>query len=186
MLFVFVYVTVLFLKLSMELTSFIRSIPNFPSEGILFRDITPLVGSTAAFEHTLEKMSELVRKVEFDKIAAIESRGFIFGAPLASRLGKGFIPIRKKGKLPFATVSTSYDLEYGSNTLEIHQDALTQHERVLIVDDVLATGGTAKASSQLIEMLGGELAAFLFLIELTALGGRTALDRYQIERLIEY
>ena len=170
----------------MELKSFIRDIPDFPSPGILFRDITPLIGNTAAFEHTLVKMAEVVKDVGFDKIAAIESRGFIFGAPLAKMLGKGFIPIRKKGKLPFTTVSTSYDLEYGSNTLEIHEDALTKGERVLIVDDVLATGGTANASARLIELLGGEVAAFLFLIELTFLAGRKTLDRYTLHRLIEY
>ncbi len=170
----------------MELKSFIRDIPDFPSPGILFRDITPLIGNTAAFEHTLVKMAEVVKGVGFDKIAAIESRGFIFGAPLAKMLGKGFVPIRKKGKLPFKTVSTSYDLEYGSNTLEIHEDALRKSERVLIVDDVLATGGTANASAHLIEMLGGEVVAFLFLIELSFLNGRKVLNNYSIHRLIEY
>lgn len=170
----------------MELRSFIRDIPNFPSKGILFRDITPLIGNTAAFEHTLHKMAELVRGTEFDKIAAIESRGFIFGAPLASLLGKGFIPIRKKGKLPWQTVSTTYDLEYGTNALEIHKDALVKGEKILIVDDVLATGGTANASARLIEMLGGEVSGFLFLLELTFLNGRKALKEHNIYRLIEY
>ncbi len=170
----------------MELKSFIRDIPDFPSPGILFRDITPLIGNTAAFEHTLVKMAEVVKGVGFDKIAAIESRGFIFGAPLAKMLGKGFVPIRKKGKLPFKTVSTSYDLEYGSNTLEIHEDAIIKGEKILIVDDVLATGGTANASAHLIEMLGGEVVAFLFLIELSFLNGRKVLNNYSIHRLIEY
>jgi adenine phosphoribosyltransferase len=170
----------------MELTSYIREIPDFPSTGILFRDITPLIGNTAAFEHTLVKMAEHTSTISFDKIAAIESRGFIFGAPLAKMLGKGFIPIRKKGKLPYQTVSTSYDLEYGSNTLEIHEDALGIGEKILIVDDVLATGGTANASARLIEVLGGEVSAFLFLIELSFLKGRKTLEGHTIFRLIEY
>lgn len=170
----------------MELKTFIRDIPDFPSPGILFRDITPLIGNTAAFEHALMQLAEVVRDVEFDKIAAIESRGFIFGAPLAKMLGKGFIPIRKKGKLPWEIVSTSYDLEYGTNVLEIHKDALTKGENILIVDDVLATGGTAGASARLIEMLGGEVVGFLFLIELTFLKGRSTLNEHTIFRLIEY
>lgn len=170
----------------MELKTFIRDIPDFPSPGILFRDITPLIGNTAAFEHALMRLADTIKDIEFDKIAAIESRGFIFGAPLAKMLGKGFIPIRKKGKLPWQTISTTYDLEYGTNSLEIHKDALTKGEKILIVDDVLATGGTAGASARLIEMLGGEVVAFLFLIELTFLKGRGALDGHPIYRLIEY
>jgi adenine phosphoribosyltransferase len=170
----------------MNLKEYIRDVPDFPEAGILFRDITPLIGSTSAFEYALQAMYEKVRSLKIDKVAAIESRGFIFGAPLAKMLGVGFIPIRKKGKLPYKTVSTSYELEYGSNTLEVHSDALTKGERVLMVDDVLATGGTSKASADLIRMIGGEIAAYVFLIELTGLGGRAVLDGDKILTVITY
>lgn len=162
----------------MDIRSIIRDVPDFPKKGIIFKDITPLLGDPAAFAAAIDALAERYEKAPFDKIVAIESRGFIFGAALAYRLGKGFVPVRKPGKLPAETVSETYDLEYGKDTLEIHKDALKPGEAVLILDDVLATGGTLEATAKLVERVGGRVHEIATLIELTFLGGRKRLGRY--------
>ncbi len=159
----------------MNLETFIRDIPNFPKPGILFKDITPLLNSPEAFAHCLE---ELVSKTPdtIDKVIGIEARGFFFGTAIAQKLSAGFIPVRKKGKLPYTTISENYSLEYGDDALEIHEDAVRKGDRVLIHDDVLATGGTAKAVVNLVERLGGTVVQCNFLIELEFLNGRKQLN----------
>jgi adenine phosphoribosyltransferase len=164
------------MRLQMDLKAYIRDIPDFPEPGILFRDITTLLREPKAFQHVLECLVEEYKDQQIDYVAGIESRGFIFGTPLALQLGCGFVPIRKPGKLPAAVFSESYTLEYGKNTLEIHQDAFgSVGSRVLIIDDLLATGGTAMAAGKLVEKAGGTLAGFGFIIELTFLNGRAKL-----------
>ena len=170
----------------MDLTKHIRDIPDFPAEGILFRDITPLLNNPEAFSETIDELYNAVSGMQIDRIAGIESRGFIFGTPLALRLGVGFVPIRKPGKLPAETVSEEYDLEYGTNTIEMHTDAIQPGERVLIVDDLLATGGTAEAACTLIERVGGTVAGLVFVIELAFLNGRTKLDGREVVSLVIY
>jgi len=170
----------------MDLTKYIRTVENFPEKGILFRDITPLLGEPEAFRYAIERIQALVADQKIDRIAAIESRGFLFGAPLAAAAGLGIALIRKKGKLPYSTVTKSYELEYGSNTLELHSDAILPGERVLIVDDVLATGGTAHAAGELVRMLGGEVVGNTFLIELLALKGRERLAAEPVYSLLQY
>ena len=170
----------------MDLKAFIRDIPDFPEPGILFRDITPLLRSPQAFSHVIERLSDRVRHEEFDTIVAIESRGFLFGAPLAHQLGKPIVPVRKPGKLPAATYSTEYTLEYGENTMEMHQDGVNAGERVLIVDDLLATGGTLAAAANLVEMSGGVVRAMVVVVELTGLSGRNSLGAYDVVSLVEY
>ena len=170
----------------MDLKAFIRDIPDFPEPGILFRDITPLLRSPQAFSHVIERLSDGVPREEFDTIVAIESRGFLFGAPLAYQLGKPIVPVRKPGKLPAATHSTEYTLEYGQNTMEIHQDGVHAGERVLVVDDLLATGGTLAAAATLVEMSGGVVRAMVVVVELTALSGRNSLGAYDVASLVEY
>jgi len=145
-----------------KVSEFIRDIPDFPKKGIIFKDITPLLASKDAFKSAVELMVQPYKNKGIDKVASMESRGFIFGAAVAMELGCGFIPIRKKGKLPYKTVSQTYQLEYGTDTLEIHEDAVSHSEKILIVDDVLATGGTAKAVCSLIEKIGGAVAAYVF------------------------
>jgi adenine phosphoribosyltransferase len=157
------------------LRGFVRDVPDFPSAGILFRDITPLLASPAAFHQAVQAMAEPFRAKRPDKILGVEARGFMFGAALAQELAVGFVPVRKPGKLPRATFRSSYGLEYGTDTLEIHCDACARGERVVIADDVLATGGTAEAASRLAEQLGAEVVAFSFFIELAALNGRARL-----------
>lgn len=159
-----------------DLRPYVRDVPDFPTPGILFRDITPLLADPDAFAAAVEAMSEPFRDAAADKVVGIEARGFMFGAAIARVLGLGFVPARKPGKLPGATERVSYGLEYGSDGLEIHTDALSAGERVLIVDDVLATGGTAAAAAELVERLGARVAALSFLIELAALGGRSRLS----------
>ena len=159
-----------------DLRAFVRDVPDFPTPGILFRDITPLLADPAAFAAAVEAMSEPFRSSAAEKVVGIEARGFMFGAAIARALGLGFVHARKPGKLPGATERVSYGLEYGSDGLEIHTDALSRGQRVLIVDDVLATGGTAAAASELVERLGARVAALSFLIELAALGGRSRLS----------
>ncbi len=168
------------------LASFIRDIPDFPKKGIIFKDITPLLASRDAFMSAIKMLAEPYKDKNIHKVASMESRGFIFGAALALELGCGFIPIRKKGKLPYKTVSQTYQLEYGTDTLEIHEDAVKKGENVLIVDDVLATGGTAQAVCSLIEKIGGNVAALCFLIELEFLKPREKLQKYNIFSLIKY
>ena len=169
----------------MDLRSAIRDIPDFPEKGILFRDITPVLQDGALLRAAVDQIAELAAKYEFDVVAGPESRGFIFGVPLAVKLGKGFVPIRKFGKLPYTTVRKSYDLEYGSATIEMHTDAVRPGQKVLVVDDLLATGGTARAIVELIDEVGAKIAASIFLIELSALEGRKAL-KGPIEAVVTY
>lgn len=170
----------------MDLYSFIRDVPDFPKPGILFKDITPLIENGEAFRTAIDQFYTIAEPLKLDKIVAVESRGFIFGAPLADRLRIGIAVARKKGKLPYKTYSSSYSLEYGTNTIEMHQDSIASGERVLIIDDVLATGGTAHATQDLVRQLGGEIAAFAFLLELTFLNGRMQLDDASVMSLLEY
>ncbi|UCG49281.1 MAG: adenine phosphoribosyltransferase [Phycisphaerales bacterium] len=163
-----------------ELQRYIRSIPDWPKKGILFRDITPLLADPKAFAGAIEALSAGFLHAGVQYVAAVEARGFVFGAAVAEKLGAGFVPIRKKGKLPFETVSVSYDLEYGTDTLEVHRDAVGKGDKVLMVDDLLATGGTMAAACRLIEKLGGEIAGITFLIELGELRGREKLGGYRI------
>jgi adenine phosphoribosyltransferase len=170
----------------MDLRSRIRDVPDFPQPGILFRDITPLLGDPVALRQSIVGLAELAGGVAPDCIVGIESRGFIFGVPLADRLGLPFVPVRKPGKLPAARMSVEYSLEYGQSRLDIHEDAMTPGSRAYIVDDLLATGGTALAAAKLVEMIGGTVAGFGFVIELRALGGRGRLHGYPVEALVTY
>ena len=170
----------------MDLAKTIRDVPDFPKEGILFKDITTLLKDPAALKETVDRMLAYCQGKEIDFVAGIESRGFIFGVPLAYALGIGFIPIRKPGKLPAETISESYSLEYGSNTLELHQDAIQAGQRVLIVDDLLATGGTAQATCKLIERLGGEVVGLLFAVELKFLDGRAQLAGQEVTSIVAF
>lgn len=169
-----------------QFKALVRDVPDFPKPGILFRDITPLLRDARGLAAVVERLAEHFRDRRVDLVAGIESRGFLFGTPLALALGAGFVPIRKLGKLPARTVSREYSLEYGSNHLEIHADAVRPGERVLLVDDVLATGGTARASAELVEELGGELVGAAFVVELTALGGRRLLPDREVVSLLRY
>ena len=170
----------------MDLASTIRSVPDFPIEGILFYDITTLLKNPEALKASVDQLVDHYQNTGIDVIVGMESRGFIFGMPVAYQLGIGFVPVRKPGKLPAETVSESYDLEYGTNTLEIHVDAIEQGQKVLIVDDLLATGGTAKATCNLVEKLGGEIAGVAFVIELNFLKGREKLQGYDVFSLLSY
>lgn len=170
----------------MDLKAHIRDIPDFPLPGILFRDITPLLGEPAAFRAVLDAMELEARERAAGAIVGIESRGFIFGAPLAERLALPFVPVRKPGKLPAARQSVEYSLEYGESRLDIHDDALGRGTRAFIVDDLLATGGTALAAAKLVEIIGGEVAGLAFAIELTALDGRGRLSGYRVASVITY
>ena len=169
-----------------DLKKHIRNIPNWPKPGILFRDITPLLENPQAFTASVDALSADFTAAGIDCVAAVEARGFIFGASVAEKLGVGFIPIRKKGKLPFETETITYDLEYGTDTLEVHKDALKKGAKVLMVDDLLATGGTMAAACKLIEKIGGCVAGITFLIELTDLPGRDKLGNYNISTVISY
>jgi adenine phosphoribosyltransferase len=164
----------------------IRDVPDFPKPGIVFKDITPLLGDAAKFRQTMDLMAEMCRDLKADQVVAIESRGFIFGGALADRLGVGFVPVRKPGKLPWRRVSRTYDLEYGTDALEMHQDALRPGVRALVVDDVIATGGTARAVSELIEQVGAQVAGYAFLVELGFLDGRRKLDGYEVRSLVRF
>ena len=170
----------------MELKDYIRDIPDFPIPGILFRDITPLLAAPAAFACAVDRLAEHYGGGALDAIVAVESRGFLFGAPLAQRLALPLIPVRKPGKLPAATLSVEYALEYGANTLEMHTDALAPGQRALIVDDLLATGGTLAAAARLVEQTGGVVAGVGVVIELTGLEGRRELEQYDIFSLMQY
>jgi adenine phosphoribosyltransferase len=170
----------------MDLATTIRSVPDFPIKGILFYDITTMLKDPAALKESVDRLTDHYRQAGIDKIVGIESRGFIFGLPLAYQLGIGFVPVRKPGKLPAATISESYALEYGTNSLEIHVDAIDKGQRVLIVDDLLATGGTAKATCNLVEHLGGTVASLAFVIELNFLKGREKLTGYDVFSLLQY
>ncbi len=170
----------------MNLEELIRDIPDFPTPGILFKDITTLLKNGPAFRQALDEMTEAYKDQKIDVVVGIESRGFIFGAPLADRLGAGFVPVRKLGKLPAKTIAADYALEYGTNTIEMHADAITPGQRVLIVDDLLATGGTVQATARLVEQLDGDVIGLAFLIELKFLKGRERLLGYSITTLVEY
>lgn len=169
----------------MTLKKYVRLIQGFPTKGVLFRDITPLLADADAFDTAIGKMSIPYIYKDIDKVCGIESRGFIFGAAIAHKLGVGFVPIRKEGKLPFTTESVTYDLEYGSATLEIHTDAIEEGDRVLIVDDLLATGGTACAAVELVRMLGGKVVAVVVLVELLEFDSRSKLGGIEVLSLIE-
>ncbi|MGB9592944.1 MAG: adenine phosphoribosyltransferase [Anaerolineae bacterium] len=170
----------------MDLAQMIRDVPDFPVKGILFKDITTLIKDPAAFREAVDRMAAPYEGMEIDLVAAIESRGFIFGAPLAYKLGAGFVPVRKPNKLPAETISASYTLEYGTNTLEMHKDAIRPGQRVLLVDDLLATGGSAKAAATLIEQLGGKVVGVAFLIDLTFLHGVEKLKGYDVFSVIQF
>ncbi|MCL2935315.1 MAG: adenine phosphoribosyltransferase [Trichodesmium sp. St15_bin1_1] len=170
----------------MELKNLIRAIPNFPKSGIIFRDITTLLSNPDGLHYTIDILTEKCSEFQPDYVAGIESRGFIFGVPLAYKLKVGFIPIRKTGKLPAPVHSVVYDLEYGQDSLDIHQDAMPPGSRVLVIDDLLATGGTAGATGKLIEKANCNLVGFGFVIELKDLGGRQKLPKVPIMSLIEY
>lgn len=170
----------------MDLKDKIRVVENFPKEGISFKDITTLIGDGDALRCAIDKMAEHLKDKNVDVILGPEARGFIFGVPVAYALGVGFIPVRKPGKLPCETISMNYGLEYGSDTLQIHKDAIKKGQRVAIVDDLLATGGTIEAVAKLVEMAGGEVVALDFAIELTGLNGRDKLKGYEVMSLVDY
>ena len=170
----------------LDLKKVIRNIPDFPKPGILFYDITTLLSNKRAFKDTVEALAKKFKDKKIDSVVAVEARGFIFGGALAHKLGAGFIPVRKKGKLPWKTNSASYALEYGTDTLEIHNDAIKPGERILIVDDLLATGGTVKAVTELINQQGGKVAGIAFAIELTGLKGKDKLKDYPVYSLLKY
>ena len=169
-----------------EIEQAIRNVPDFPKPGIQFKDITPVLANSRLLEATIEHLVASARGQRVDKVVGIDARGFIFGAAAAIKLGAGFVPVRKKGKLPWATHEESYDLEYGSATVAIHTDAVKSGERVLLMDDLLATGGTAAAAVRLLERLGAEIVGISFLIELSFLKGRSRLGSHPVESLIQY
>ena len=169
-----------------DLRRLIREIPDFPKPGILFYDITTLLKDAAAYRRAVDLMTEPYRRRPIDKVVGMESRGFIFSAPMAYRLGVGFVPVRKLGKLPAETASVEYALEYGTNTLEIHKDAIAKGERVLIVDDLLATGGTVTGTIELVKRLEGQVVGLAFLVELLFLKGRDRLKDYDVRSVIQY
>ena len=169
-----------------KLSEAIRDVPDFPKSGILFKDITPVLGDNKLFAEAIRALAATAKEETVDKVVGIDARGFIFGAAVAIELGAGFVPIRKKGKLPWATETESYSLEYGEAEIEIHKDAVMPGEKVLIVDDLLATGGTAEAAVKLIKSIGGEIVALSFFIELESLGGRKRLDVCRVETVLAY
>ena len=173
-------------ELASELSSLIRDVPDFPIEGILFKDITTLLKNADAFREVIDWWVASYADRDVDQVVAIEARGYIFGAPLAYKLGSGFVPIRKPGKLPATTVSESYELEYGTNSLEMHEDAIEPGQRVLLVDDLLATGGSARAAINLIERVGGTVVGVSFMIELDFLHGRDELEAYEVLSLFHF
>ena len=170
----------------MDLKDYIRDVPDFPEPRILFKDITPLLADPQAFSHAIDSLQGLFKGEDFDSIAVVESRGFLFGAPLADRMKKPIILVRKPGKLPVATHSIEYALEYGSNTMEIHVDGIGKNDRVLLLDDLLATGGTLAAAARLVELSGGIIVGVGVVIELMDLNGRQGLERYNVKSLIQY
>ena len=170
----------------MDLKSYIRDIPDFPEPGILYRDITPLLQDSAAFRHTIDSLEEHYRGDSVDAIVAVESRGFLFGAPLAYRMGVPMVPIRKPGKLPGKTLAAEYILEYGTDQVEIHVDGISPGQRVLLLDDLLATGGTLEAAAKLVEMAGGVVGGVGVVIELLDLKGRQRLNGYDVFSLVQY
>ena len=170
----------------MELKDYVTTIPDFPKPGIMFRDITTVVSSPEGLKMSIDQMVNQLKNIDFDLVAGSESRGFVFGTPVAYALGKGFVLVRKKGKLPRETISQEYDLEYGTATLEMHKDAVKPGDRVVIVDDLIATGGTTEAMIKMIERLGGKVVKICFVMELAGLGGRDRLKGYDVTSLIRY
>ena len=169
-----------------KLEDYVRCIPDFPSEGVMFRDITSVIQDPDGLKLAIDSMIEVVKEVDFDVVVGTESRGFIFGMPIAYNLHKPFVPVRKKGKLPCETVSASYNLEYGKAEIEIHKDAIKPGQKVVIIDDLIATGGTVEAAAGLIEQLGGEVVKIVFLMELAGLEGRKKLEKYDVASVIRY
>lgn len=169
-----------------DLAKMIRDVPDFPKEGIVFKDITTLIKDPEAFKRVVDLLTEHYRGRQIDLVVAVEARGYIFGAPVAYKLGVGFVPVRKVGKLPAETVRAEYELEYGTDAVEMHRDAIEPGQRVLIIDDLIATGGSAAATAQLVETLGGEVVSIAFLIELTFLKGVDKLKEYDVFTMIEY
>ncbi|MBQ1597557.1 MAG: adenine phosphoribosyltransferase [Lachnospiraceae bacterium] len=169
-----------------KVEDYVRTIPNFPEEGIMFRDITTVLQDADGFQLAIDEMQKFLEGMDFDVIAGTESRGFIFGTPLAYNLHKPFVLVRKKGKLPAETVEETYDLEYGSATIEMHKDAIKPGQKVVLVDDLIATGGTIEAAAHLVEKLGGEVVKMLFLMELEGLHGRERLGKYDVSAVISY
>lgn len=169
-----------------KLEEYVREIPDFPEKGIIFRDITTVLQSPEGLKLAIDQMIQALEDVEFDVVAGTESRGFIFGVPIAYTLGKAFVPIRKKGKLPCETISAKYDLEYGSAELEMHKDSILPGQKVVLVDDLIATGGTIKASVKMIEQLGGSVEKIVFLMELAGLNGRERLKGYDVVSVLRY
>ncbi len=169
-----------------SIEKYITSIPDFPEPGIIFRDITSVISSADGLKLAIDEMQKLLDGVEFDALAGLESRGFLFGMPIAYNLGKPFLPIRKKGKLPRATVEASYDLEYGSATIEMHRDDVKPGMKIVLVDDLIATGGTLEAAGRLVESLGGEVAKVICLLELKGLNGRQKISKYSVDTVVAY
>ncbi len=169
-----------------KIEEYVMSIPDFPQPGIIFRDVTSVIGDPDGLKLAIDSLDELLEGVDYDVIAGTESRGFIFGAPLAYKNGAGFVLVRKKGKLPRETIEASYDLEYGSAVIEMHKDAIKPGQKVVLVDDLIATGGTMAAAAELVEKLGGEVVKMIFLIELTDLKGREKLEKYDVASVIQY
>ena len=169
-----------------KLEDYVRTIPDFPEPGILFRDVTSVLENADGFHLAIDSLLERLEGVSFDVIAGAESRGFVFGAPLAYALGKPFVLIRKKGKLPCETISASYELEYGTSEIEMHADSIKPGQKVVLVDDLIATGGTIEAAAKLIEQLGGKVVKILFLMELAGLNGREKLKNYSVDAVITY
>lgn len=170
----------------MDLKSKIRVIEGFPKEGISFKDITTLIGDKEALKYTIDCLADLLKDKNIDVVVGPEARGFIFGTPLAYAIGAAFVPVRKKGKLPADTISVEYALEYGTDVLEIHKDAIKPGQKVVIIDDLLATGGTIETVAKLVEAVGGEVVSLQFVIELTDLEGRKKLDKYEVNSLVKY
>lgn len=169
-----------------KVEDYVRSIPDFPEKGIIFRDITSVIQSPEGLKLAIDSINESLKDVDYDVVVGPESRGFIFGVPVAYANGKGFVPVRKKGKLPCETISEDYSLEYGTATIEMHKDAIVPGQKVVIVDDLIATGGTTEAIIKLIERLGGEVVKIVFLIELEGLNGREKLTGYDVDSVIKY
>lgn len=169
-----------------KLEDYVRTIPDFPEPGIMFRDVTSILQNGDGFKLAIDTLLERLDGLDFDIVAGAESRGFILGAPVAYALGKPFVLVRKKGKLPCETVSMSYELEYGSAEIEMHKDSIMPGQKVVLIDDLIATGGTVEAAAKLVEMLGGEVVKILFLMELQGLNGRTKLSKYDVDSIIKY
>lgn len=169
-----------------KIEEYVRTIPDFPEPGIMFRDVTSVIQDPDGLKLAIDSLNDLVKDTEFDVVVGLESRGFIFGTPIAYLNNKSFVPVRKKGKLPCETLEATYDLEYGSATIEIHKDAIKPGQKVVIVDDLIATGGTVEAGIKLIEELGGKVVKIIFLMELAGLDGRKRLEGYDVESVITY